>query len=115
MRVIIPNEAPRADVEVVLNTWDVVDAIIQDPEFKVYPEFQVTHIELIEFEHFSQFCTLQLITISLICFCTLIEISEIEEVTSKSYSVSALTLGALIVKTPVTSSIDTQDGTFDKP
>ena len=46
---ITPNDAPRADVKVELNTCELDDDdIIQNLEFKV---------ELLEFEHFSQFYT----------------------------------------------------------
>ena len=66
--------------------WQLEDefwiiGIIQLPELRVYPEFQIDQVVPLELEHFWQFCTWQLMTVSFISFCTFIEPTEINEFT----------------------------------
>ena len=70
---------PIIACDVVFNAFDVSDIweegwavllfdSIQDPEFRVYPEFHKEQVDPLALEHFSQFETDQLITVSLINF-----------------------------------------------
>ena len=67
---IIPAVIHTTDFVVVLKAFAVVEAEVHPLEFKIYPELQISHSELLEILHFCQLDGVQLRIISFIIFWT---------------------------------------------
>lgn len=81
----------------------------------MYPVAHKLQVVLLELDHLSQFCTLQLTTVSVTCFCARLDVPDTVDVTYMSNAVSALTLGAATDSDPDVESIAIHDGTLDDP
>ena len=74
---------------------------VQDPELTLYPGLHVTHIAPSTLAHASQLSTEQLTTVRVIFLFTGPVTPEIAALTLNMYTVSAVTLGAVTLRTPV--------------
>ena len=78
---IVSNDAPSIERVIILSAWAVPEAIMQEPEFKVESELHVLHTEMLELEHFCQFCTWHFLIDNLISLFTETELPRYKEVT----------------------------------
>ena len=83
---------------------------IQLQEFKLYPELQIVQTEESKTEHCLQLLGVHLLTVSLITVWVRLVAPGTEERMLKLYTVVLETVGAAILRYPVTESIDTKEG-----